>query len=303
MNELARLSLNGLRAVEAAGRLGSLTAAAQELGVSLGAVSQQVLKAEAQLGQDVFIRSSKGLQPTAFGNQVLAHLSEGFRHLTAAAALGRNTLQNSLTVSVAPVLAAKWLVPRLSRFTARAPELKLRIEATVELADPDHSDIDLAIRIGKGGWPGLRAERLTDHWVFPVCSPVLAERLREPAGLARVPVIIDRYAPFGWEAWLRPEGLTDLALGEGPVYSDASLCLDAAIAGQGVFLAWPALAEDAIARGQLVAPFAGRHKTGYAYWLVTSAQRPKSAKIKAFEGWLRAEFSGFADDSGSPAGR
>lgn len=295
MNDLSRLQLNALRAVEAAGRLGSLTAAAEELGVSLGAVSQQVLKAEAQLGQPLFIRSPRGLQPTPFGRLALTHLHEGFRHLAAAAALGREQASNTLTVSVPPVLAVKWLVPRLSRFTAGAPELKLRIDASSDLIDLDHSDIDLAVRIGMGGWPGVVASHLLDQRVFPVCSPRLAETLTKPEDLAGIPVLRDRGAMFTWEAWLAPEGLSGLELTEGSIYSDASLCLQAAIAGQGVFLAWPTLAAYAIADGQLVAPFPGRHKTGYAYWLVTSAQRPKPTKVKRFEAWLREEFSAFAE--------
>lgn len=295
MNDLARLQLNALRAVEAAGRLGSLTAAAEELGVSLGAVSQQVLKAEAQLGQPVFLRTPKGLQPTPFGRLVLTHLQAGFRHLAAAAALGRSEAAGTLTVSVPPILAAKWLVPRLSGFTARAPELKLRIDASTELVDPDHSDIDLAVRIGTGDWTGVMAAHLLDQVVFPVCSPSLAETLARPADLARLPVLRDRGAMFGWEVWLAPEGLNGLHLSEGAVYSDAALCLQAAIAGQGVFLAWPTLAAYALAEGQLVAPFPGRHKTGLAYWLVTSAQRPKAAKVQKFEAWLREEFAAFAE--------
>ena len=294
MNDLSRLHLNALRAVEAAGRLGSLTAAAEELGVSLGAVSQQVLKAEAQLGHPVFLRSPKGLQPTAFGRLVLAHLHEGFRYLAAAAAVGREEAANTLTVSVPPILASKWLVPRLSRFSAAAPELKLRIDASADLLDLDHSDIDLALRVGSGGWPGVATEHLLDQVVFPVCSPQLAATLEKPEDLARLPVLRDRGAMFTWEAWLAPEGLSGLPLTEGSVYSDAALCLQAAIAGQGVFLAWPTLAAYALADGQLVAPFPGRYKTGYAYWIVTSAQRPKSAKVKKFEAWLREEFAAFA---------
>lgn len=300
MNDLSRLHLNALRAVEAAGRLGSLTAAAEELGVSLGAVSQQVLKAEAQLGQSIFVRRPKGLEPTPFGRQVLAHLHEGFRHLAAAAALGRDAAANTLTVSVPPILAAKWLVPRLSRFSERAPELRLRIDAATDLVDLDHSDIDLAVRIGKGGWPGVTAAHLLDQVVFPVCSPALAETLKSPENLARTPVLRDRGAMFTWEAWLAPEGLSGLKLTEGSIYSDAALCLQAAIAGQGVFLAWPTLAAYAIAEGQLVAPFPGRHKTGDAYWLVTSTHRLKTTKVKRFEAWLREEFTAFAeDDAGS----
>ena len=293
MKDLARLQMNGLRAVEAAGRLGSLTAAAEELGVSLGAVSQQVLKAEAQLGQPVFLRRRQGLQPTPFGQLVLAHLHEGFRHLAAAAALGRAQLANTLTVSVPPVLAAKWLVPRLSRFNVVAPELRLRIDAGTEIVDLDHSDIDLAVRVGKGDWPGVTAVHLLDQVVFPVCSPQLAAGLKRPADLSRLPVLRDRGAMFTWETWLAPEGLSGLPLTEGATYSDAALCLQAAIAGQGVFLAWPTLAAYALADGQLVAPFPGRHPTGDAYWLVTSAQRPKPAKVRKFESWLRREFAAF----------
>ena len=302
MNELSRLHLNALRAVEAAGRLGSLTAAAEELGVSLGAVSQQVLKAEAQLGHAVFLRNPKGLQPTPFGRMVLAHLHEGFRQLAAAAALGRRESAGTLTVSVPPILAAKWLVPRLSRFSAAAPELKLRIDASTELVDLDHSDIDLAVRIGRGDWPAVTAAHLLDQVVFPVCSLALAATLKTPADLARLPVLRDRGAMFTWEAWLSPEGLSGLPLTEGSVYSDAALCLQAAIAGQGVFLAWPTLAAYAIADGQLVSPFPGRHRTGDAYWLVTSAQRPKSAKVRKFEAWLREEFAAFAEDGGETVG-
>ena len=294
MTELAGVHLNGLRAVEAAGRLGSLTAAARELGVSLGAVSQQVLKAEAQLGQPVFVRSPKGLQPTAFGQEVLVHLREGFRHLAAAAALGRTEAVNTLTVSVPPVLAAKWLVPRLSHFSERLPDLKLRIDASIELADLDHSDVDLAIRMGPGHWPGVSADHLMDQYIFPVCSPALAKGLKRREDLARVPILQDRSAMFTWDTWLEPEGLSGLVLQEGSVYSDAALCLQAAIAGQGVFLAWPTLADYAIASGQLVAPFPGRHKTGLAYWLVTSPRKRRTAKLRAFEAWLREELAVFA---------
>lgn len=301
MNDLSRIHLNGLRAVEAAGRLGSLTAAAEELGVSLGAVSQQVLKAEGQLGQTVFVRSSKGLAPTPFGREVLAHLSEGFRHLATAAALGRAQAQNSLTVSVAPVFAAKWLVPRLSRFSDKLPELKLRIDASVELSDPDRSDVDLAIRVGRGDWPGLRVVHLMDQVVFPICSPRLAAELRSPADLARVPVLRDQYAMYGWDCWLEPEGYGDLTLSDGPLYSDAALCLEAAIAGQGVFLGWPTLANDSIARGQLVAPFPGRHRTGLAYWMVTSAQRRPGANLQRFERWLREELREVDETGEDPA--
>ena len=109
------------RAVEVAGRLGTLALAAEELGVSMGAVSQQILKTEQQLGRTLFTRTPKGLVPTPFGTQVLVYLERGFRELSRGVALAQEPKQNLLTVSVAPVFAAKWLVRRLPISSARIP--------------------------------------------------------------------------------------------------------------------------------------------------------------------------------------
>jgi DNA-binding transcriptional LysR family regulator len=86
--------------------------------------------------------------------------------------------------------------------------------------------------------------------------------------------------------------LDQTILREGPVFSDASLCLDAAIAGQGVFLGWETLASDAIAFGRLVAPFPDRYATGIAYWFVTGLQHRLSPAAQAFRAWLKEELAG-----------
>ena len=121
MERLNQVHLNGLRAVEVVGRLGTLALAAEELGVSIGAVSQQILKTEQQLGRTLFTRTPKGLVPTPFGTDVLAYLERGFRELARGVALAQEPNRELLTVSVAPVFAAKWLVPRLAQFPAGAP--------------------------------------------------------------------------------------------------------------------------------------------------------------------------------------
>lgn len=291
MRHLNRFHLSGLRALEAAGRLGSLRAAAEELGVTVGAVSQQVQKAEEQFGRPVFERHAKGLRPTPFGQEVLRYLSAGFAEISAGLALAGRRRDDVLTVSVAPVLASKWLVWRLQRFRERHPDIRIRIDADVALVDPNVSDVDVCIRVGRGGWPNVRAERLLEQLVFPVCSPALAERLRHPRDLARVPIIREPSPMFGWDAWLGPNGLDEGILGDGPVFSDASLCLDAAIAGQGVFLGWETLAADALAMGRLMAPFPDRYATGIAYWFVTTRSAPTTRAVEAFRDWLKAELS------------
>jgi DNA-binding transcriptional LysR family regulator len=291
MRNLNRFHLNGLRALEAAGRLGGLRAAAEELGVTIGAVSQQILKAEEQFGRPVFERRPKGLKPTPFGQELLRYLNAGFAEISAGLALADRRREGVLTVSVAPVFASKWLVWRLQRFREQHPDIRIRIDADVALVDPNASDVDVCIRVGRGDWPNVRAERLLDQLVFPVCSPALAEKLRHPRDLAHVPIVREPTPMFGWDAWLAPNGLDETILGDGPVFSDASLCLDAAIAGQGVFLGWETLACDAMAMGRLCAPFPDRYATGIAYWFVTSRSVPSTRAIAAFRDWLKAELS------------
>ncbi len=289
MKNLNRVHLGGLRAIEAVGRLGTLRAAADEIGVTVGAVSQKVQKAEQQLGRVLFERRPRGLTPTPLGEEIVGHLTTGLSELSLAINLAGRNRDDVLTVSVAPVLAEKWLVWRLKDFNDAHPAIRIRVDATTALVDPNTSDVEVCIRVGRGRWPNVKATRLLDHRVFPVCSPGLAEQIRTPADLANVPIIRDRGEMFGWKIWLKPNGLEDDILGDGPTFSDGSLCLDAAIAGQGVFLAWETLAGNGLHAGRLAAPFPDRYPTGLAYWFVVGQHAPKTPGARAFESWLGDE--------------
>ncbi|NKN35088.1 LysR family transcriptional regulator [Agrobacterium sp. a22-2] len=291
MQNLNLVHLNGLRAVEAVGRLGSLQAAATELGVSIGAVSQQVIKSEQQLGRQLFERTPKGMVATEVGQVILARLGEGFRLLSSAVAAAHRRDENVLTISVAPVFAARWLVNRLGSFSERCPDISLRIDASSSLTDPATSDIDLCIRVGRGTWPGVRSELLLEQQVFPVCTPTLAARLKAPADLLNLPVIRDGRAMFSWDVWLREVGLAGRPVESRHVFNEASLCLDAAISGQGVMLAWQTLASHAIQAGQLVVPFGPWAKTGDGHYFVTAENARRSERIEAFKRWLREELA------------
>ncbi|MCB1487724.1 MAG: LysR family transcriptional regulator [Bauldia sp.] len=294
MKNLNRVHLNGLRAIEAVGRLGSLRAAAEEFGVSTGAVSQQLLKCEAQLGRSVFDRTSRGVVPTAFGRELLGQLTSGFRILDGAVGLAHRHSDSILTISVAPVLASKWLVPRLADYQRRHPDIQVRLDASVAMVDPDASDIDIALRVGKGDWPGVASDFLLPQEVFPVCAPDLAARIRKPRDLLALPIVRDANSNISWDIWLKPHGLDEKDLKEGNTFTDAALALDAAIAGQGVMLAWQTLAHYALSVGQLVAPFPDRAATGLAYWLITSATRREPAKVRDFRKWIKAEIAATA---------
>ncbi|MGG7578920.1 LysR substrate-binding domain-containing protein [Rhizobium sp. Nf11,1] len=291
MKNLNSVHLNGLRALEAVGRLGSLQAAADELGVSVGAVSQQVIKAEAQLGQVIFERTARGMIATEAGRPVLAALDEGFARLSQAVSIASRKDDTILTISVAPVFAARWLVHRLHRFAERYPDIKLRLDATTNLVNPAISDVDIGIRVGAGKWPDVKAELLLEQEVFPVCSPEMAANLKQPADILALPAIIDGLAMFSWEVWMREAGLSGATLSTRHVFNDASLCLDAAIAGQGVMLAWQTLAAFALAEGRLAAPFGIRAKTGFGHYFVTAEGAREPKKVKDFKAWIREEMA------------
>ncbi|QRM54639.1 LysR substrate-binding domain-containing protein [Sinorhizobium sp. BG8] len=299
MKNLNLVHLNALRAVEAVGRLGSLQAAAEELGVTVGAVSQQVIKAEEQLGHPVFERKPKGMVATEFGLEMLPQLSAAFRQLSQVVAAAHYRDDAILTISVAPIFASRWLVHRLDRFTALHPEISLRIEATTILVDLGASDVDLAIRVGPGTWPNVRAEFLVPQEMFPVCAPSLAARLREPADLVNCPAVIDHNEAFTWDRWLAAAGLDVPPPLTRHHFSDASLCLDAAIAGQGVLLAWPVLAAWALRERRLVTPLPIRVKTGMGYYFVTAPGVREPRKVTVFKNWMRREIE---DDLGEVSG-
>jgi LysR family transcriptional regulator, glycine cleavage system transcriptional activator len=289
MADLRSVHLNGLRAVEAVARRGSLLKAADELGVSPSAVSQQVARTEKQIGRALFARTRDGLAPTEFGALFATRLSAGFRELAQAVALADDSAVNTLVVSVAPAFASRWLVPRLNRFYALHPELILRIDATTRFADFDRSDVDLAIRMGEGHWPGAQAERLLALEIFPVCAPAIGKRLKVIADLEEAWEIRDENSLFAWDAWFEAAGAPPVALLQGASFTDPMLCLEAVIAGQGVMLAWQLLVADALADGRLVAPFGVRARSALGYYLATAAGRRPSAKVLAFKRWIAKE--------------
>lgn len=289
MAVLNRVHLNGLRAVETVARLGSLAAAAGELNVSVSAVSQQVKRTERQLGEALFERTPSGLVLTEFGTVFTARLGAGFREFAQAIALADEASQCTLVVSVAPAFASKWLLPRLSRHFARHPNVLLRIDASGRLADLDHSDIDIGIRMGDGKWPGVRAELLLAQEVFPVCAPSIAARLKSIEDLAQTCAITDERSMINWDSWFEAAGAKPVTFLKGARFTDPMLCLESAIAGHGVMLAWQLLTADALADGRLVAPFGVRAESGLGYWLVTSATKSESRKVRDFKAWIREE--------------
>lgn len=288
--------LNGLRAFEAAARHLSFTRAAEELHVTQAAVSHQIKGLEERLGMRLFRRLNRSLLLTDEGQRLFLAARDAFERLAEAVeGLRARDTGGPLTVSVLPSFAAKWLVPRLSRFQERYPDIDLRITALERLVDLVRDDVDVAIRFGSGKWPGVRAEMILEDRVTPVCSPALAERLREPADLAHVTLLHETMEPMrnfpDWAAWLRAAGVTGVDVSRGLRFSHTHILLQAAIDGRGVALGQSPLAADDLAAGRLVAPFDLSLPVGYAYYLVYLPEAAERPKIKAFREWVTAEMA------------
>jgi DNA-binding transcriptional LysR family regulator len=198
--------LNALRAFEACARLGSTVAAAVELGVTHGAVSKQLAILEAWLGMPLFERGRARLFPTPAAVRYALTLSSaldlverGTEALRATEAESPDLVRLSTTGSV----AALWLIPRLAAFRARHPGIEVWVSESRELVDLGQpGGPELAIRLGRGPWPGVQAEPLMSDAVVTVCAPSVANRLREPQDLARETLLHDEDPRVSWAEWL-----------------------------------------------------------------------------------------------------
>ncbi len=284
--------LNALRAFEAAARHLSFTRAAQELNVTQAAVSHQVKALEARLGLVLFRRLNRALILTEDGQAYLPPVRDAFDAIAQATRrLEARQSGGVLTVSTMDSFAAAWLVPRLGRFRAAHGHIDVRITITDRLVDFAHDDVDLAIRYGRGHYPGLSVVRLLTEDIFPVCSPALLRGdnpLASPADLRHHTLLHDDMRE-DWRMWLMAAAVADVDPTRGPAFTHSHLVLQAAADGQGVALGRGALVAHDLAAGTLVKPFDISLAADYAYYVVTPTAAAEQPKITAFRDWLLEE--------------
>jgi LysR family transcriptional regulator, glycine cleavage system transcriptional activator len=289
--------LSALRAFEAAARHMSFSKAADELHVTPAAVSHQIHALEEDLGVRLFHRMNRAIELTASARVLFPGLSEAFAGIQSSVRrLRAHNDTGTLTVTASPSIAGKWLVLRLHRFQEQHPEIDVRISATDAIVDLTRGDFDIAIRYGRGAYPGLDVELLFTNEVFPACSPQLQTAgplLRTPDDLSRHTLIHeaaerDPLMPT-WPMWLKAAGVKNLPAGAGLTFNSMSLALDAAVAGQGVVLAYSNIAAADLAAGRLVRLFSLALPDQFAYFIVTAPEALERPKVRAFRTWLRQE--------------
>ena len=292
-------SLDLLKGFEAAARLLSFTQAGDELHLTQSAVSRQIKELEAQLGVALFERRHRALALTEAGRTLFPAAAQVLQAMRAATdQLRALSARRLLAVTTTQSFAALWLIPRLARFTRAHPAVDVRIAADTRVQDLERDGLDLAIRHGPASLAGPNAVRLFGERVFPVCSPKLLRDPRRPLNRPedlRHQVLLQYDDPDGrhpwlhWRTWLEVERLTDLRPAGSLLFSGYEQIIPAAIAGNGVALGRSPLVREALASGELVAPFRRSADPARAYFAIVSKNAAARPEVKEFLAWLRGE--------------
>ncbi len=287
--------ISALRALEAAARLLNFTQAAQELNVTQSAISHQVRHLEEIWGLKLFDRRARQLALTRNG-QALAPLVGRFldRMAVTLEALRNESQREPLRVNMLQSFAVKWLTPRLNRFHEAYPDLDVWISTSEDFMSFRKQQVDVAIRLGDGDYPGLHTSFLLREYVFPVCTPEFVERYGRPSTpqeLLKYPLLLRMGEPAhpNWEHWFAKIGMAGVVLTEGPRFPDTNMALQAAMAGQGVALARSAHVGDDLAAGRLIKLFDTHLRSSVSYYLVCPEGTEDFPKIAAFREWVLAE--------------
>ncbi len=287
--------LHALRSFHAAARFGRFREAAAALGLSESAVSHQVRKLEDYLGVPLFERGGNAVCLTLAGQAYFEEIDPALSRIRRATeAVSGPCCRVSLTLTNS--LATLWLIPRLAQLEAALPELNLQMTPSPRVLDLRREQIDLAIRYGKGHWPGTIAHHLFDEQAFPVCRPgFLGEDVELPAALEGRRIIVGVGYREEWREWAEAHGVLPPSL-EGALGLDSSEQILAASAeGLGIAIGRRPLVDSWLEDGRLVAPFGSADESGCAYYLVYPADEELSVPARRVARWLVAISKGEAE--------
>ncbi|MGR3760143.1 LysR substrate-binding domain-containing protein [Roseobacteraceae bacterium NS-SX3] len=283
-------SIPSLLALEAVERLGSASAAAEDLALTQSAVSRQLKQLEAQLGVELICRDQMRLQLTPAG----AEFAQEARFLLgrlaqASVKLRANPAGGSLTLSILPSFGLNWLAPRLKDFLRQHPEITVNLQTHNLPFSFTASQAQAAIHYGKRDWAEVAYLPLMPKHVLPVCAPALMERpAAHPEELLAQPLLHLQTHPDCWEQWFARHGVAASRL-EGMLFDQSSTMTQAAVHGLGIALLPTFLAGEEIARGRLRLAIEGPAVSLGEYFLVWPENQPAGAPLAKFRRWLQAE--------------
>ncbi|MEH6632846.1 MAG: LysR substrate-binding domain-containing protein [Halopseudomonas aestusnigri] len=284
--------LSSLRVFEAAARCCSFTRASEELGMTQAAVSYQIKILEERVGTPLFLRRPRQVSLTETGARLAPVVSEAFELLRGAFAQADDASQGLLSITLVNTFAESFLAERIGRFQFKHEDLAVRLDTSPVLVDFAREEFDIAIRAGRGNWPGLEIHLLIPAEFSPMLSPELAASIggvKQPSDLLKLP-FIDPSDPW-WKIWFDAMDTPSDELKCKPRTRMGTQTLEAkaAEAGQGVAILTPAFYRDTLNRERLIQPFERVCHDGHGYWLVYPKARRNVPKIRKFRDWILKE--------------
>ena len=287
--------LRAVQAFEAIVRLGTVTRAAQELGVSAGALSQQIRQLEQFLGVTLLERSGRGVIPSFWGQKYLPGVSEAFASLRQAQKVVQQQKQDrEIRISAPASISTRWLAGRLFEWAQRHPEIVSQLRASDAEPDLQTGEADFRVTYGDHVLVHAHYTELFVDAVTPVLSPRLTDKpLTEASDILDFPLIgvdwgpeIDAPPP-AWRDWLMHNGVTTPPSPAAMTFSLSSMAIDAAVNGYGIALAQMCMIGDDLAAGRLIAPFPERTlPMPKPYYLAWGASALEKAGCKEMQRWL-----------------
>jgi len=287
--------LNSLRAFEAAARHQSLSEAARELCVTHGAVGRHVAKLEEYLGAELFIRENNRLTLTARGGAYAAQITLTLDQIRDATAenFGVGSWDSPLRIGSYPNFANQVLIPRLARFREEFPDVPFEITTSHTPFDPAGGEVDVAVWLGTGNWPGLVERYLFGEELIPVGSPDLLQSRpsHDADDLRSFTLLHVLHRPDDWENWFNTAGVHNAEAHRGLRFEHSGMVYQAAANQLGLAMAQRIHVRDAIEHGRLVCPFDLPLRTDRSYFLVYSAAKADDPRILAFAEWIGGEIA------------
>ncbi len=281
--------LNSLRLFEASARLLSFKNAAEELLLTPSAVSHGIQSLEDWLGAPLFLRTTKGLVLSEAGSTYIPIVRQALDLLASGSAkiINKHSL-GQLSISVAPTFGARWLLPRLHKFRELHPGIHIVIDTSHERVELSDAGVDLAIRMGRGNWQGVIADKLIAEEMVPVCAPSIYDRVRDLADIEQAPLIHVTSASEDWAVWASQTGRTAPDTADGLRFDTFQMAFQAACQGLGVVIGRKPLVNPELASGSLVEVWEPVF-SNTSYWLVGAESRADDPRIVAFRSWILQE--------------
>ncbi len=283
-------SLTALRAFAAAAEQRNLTRAAQSLNVTHSAISQQIRGLEEALGTRLIQRTKHGITLTSQGEFLATRLLNAFAEIeTATEAIGASETARPLLVSVSPMFASAFLMPRMADFIARHPDIELNLDSTIEAVPLTPGGVDMAIRYGTGDWPNIQSEPLLPGCLTVVASSRLLNGKRPATPLDLLDyTFLQEHASVEVDLWLEKVGIPAEAKRK-VVRMPGNMILDGVRRGDGIGATAPVFVAKELEEGSLVALF-DDPIPNIGYHLVTRPG-PQRPALTAFIRWLKGSIT------------